>query len=263
MYSRRYMDIASDSLKNPVVVLGMPGIANVGTIAVRTLVKILDAKPVLDFFSEDFPPRIIVRKGITHFPKSTIHLYRAAPDEPHDILVVTADFQPSSAAGVFEYAEFLAQEFSALNVSSLYALAAYEVSYESFFDAYPSPPRVYVSAGSEKTLRQLEMISGTIVSEESVINGANGFIPAWVSSMYDMEGACLLGETMSVIKRDFRASKKLLEIFAELVKVKLDLELLEADVQKVKEFIEWAKSEISERIPQKESDESPPDRYIG
>ncbi|TXT57441.1 MAG: hypothetical protein BAJATHORv1_10143 [Candidatus Thorarchaeota archaeon] len=263
MYSRRYIDISSESLKDPVVVLGLPGIANVGTIAVRALTKILDAKVVLDFFSEDFPPRIIVKNGITHFPKSSLYLYRAAPDEPHDILIVTADYQPSSGAGIFEYAEFLAQEFATLDVSSVYALAAYEVSYEAFFDSYPNPPRVFVSAGSDKMLQSLTQLDGTVPTKEGVINGANGFIPAWVSSMYDMEGACLLGETMGVIKRDYRASKTLLEKLMILLDIQLDFSIIDDDVQKVMEFIEWAKSEISERIPPKEGDESPPDRYIG
>ena len=35
----------------------------------------------MDFFSKDFPPRVLVREGIATIPKTTVHLYRAAPDE--------------------------------------------------------------------------------------------------------------------------------------------------------------------------------------
>ncbi|MFX1560941.1 MAG: PAC2 family protein, partial [Promethearchaeota archaeon] len=64
MYTRRFMDVESSSLKSPIGIVGLPGIANVGKIAIQTLTRVLDAKHVMDFFSNDFPPRVLVSKGI-------------------------------------------------------------------------------------------------------------------------------------------------------------------------------------------------------
>ncbi|MHA2424442.1 MAG: PAC2 family protein, partial [Candidatus Thorarchaeota archaeon] len=182
----RHMDIDNSSLKNPVAIIGLPGIGNVGRIAIEALIESLDASPVLDFYSDDFPARVIVREGLSQFPKSSILLYRAAPDEPHDLLFLTADHQPASGKGVFDYAEFVVDHFHNLNVKEIYALAAYEQGYTEFFKSYPSPPRIFVSASSSDLLHRIETIDGMIPTKEGVITGANGFIPAWAATRYNV-----------------------------------------------------------------------------
>ncbi len=264
MYVRRFVDVEPSSLRAPVAVIGLPGIANVGRIAVETLTRVLDAEHIIDFYSNDFPPRVFVKDGLTQFPKSSIHLYRAPPDEPHDMLILSADFQPSSSAGVFEYADFFVQELVNMNVKELYALAAYEQGYEEFFNSYPAPPRAYISASSEEMLERISAVEGTVTTREGVINGANGFIPAWAATMYDMEGACLLGETLGIIKLDYRAAKRVLEILASLIGLSAEFESINDNVSQVVQFIEWARNEISQKGSYFEgSRESPPDRYIG
>ena len=263
MYTRRFMDVEASSLKSPIGVVGLPGIANVGKIAIQTLTSVLDAQHVVDFFSNDFPPRIMIRKGISHCPKSSIHLYRAAPDEPHDLLILTADFQPASGNGVFEYADFVASEFSNLGVREMYSLAAYEQGYQEYFGFFPSPPRVYVSASSQNLLDKISQTDGMIATEEGVVVGANGVIPSWAASVYDMEGACLLGETMGVIKADYRAARILLEKLTNLIGIKAHFDVIDTEVEKVVEFIEWAKVEIAQKGPPTGDDASPSDRYIG
>jgi len=263
MYTRRFMDIEVSSLKSPIGIVGLPGIANVGKIAIQTLTSVLDAQHVVDFFSHDFPPRVMVNKGISRCPKSSIHLYRAAPDEPHDLLILTADFQPASGNGVFEYADYVANEFSNLGVKELYSLAAYEQGYQEYFGSFPKPPRVYVSASSQDLLDKILQTDGMVITEEGVVVGANGIIPSWAASVYDMEGACLLGETMGVIKADYRAAQILLEKLTNLVGIKAHFDVIDTDVEKVVEFIEWAMDEIAQKGPPADEDASPSDRYIG
>ncbi|MFW9807515.1 MAG: PAC2 family protein [Candidatus Thorarchaeota archaeon] len=250
-------------MKSPIGIVGLPGIANVGKIAVQTLTSVLDAQHVSDFFSNDFPPRVIVSKGISHCPKSSIHLYRAAPDEPHDLLILTADFQPASGNGVFEYADYVATEFSNLGVREMYSLAAYEQGYQEYFGSFPAPPRVYISASSQNLLDKISKSDGMIPTEEGVVVGANGVIPSWAASVYDMEGACLLGETMGVIKADYRAARVLLEKLADLVGIKAHFDVLDTEVERVIEFINWAMDEIAQKGPPTDTEPSPSDRYIG
>ena len=263
MYTRRFIDLDASSLRSPIGIVGLPGIANVGTIAIQTLTNALDAQLILDFFTNDFPPRVTISKGISRCPKSSIHLYRAAPDEPHDLLILTADFQPASGTGVFEYADYVASEFSNLGVKILYSLAAYEQGYQEYFGSFPKPPRVYVSASSQNLLDKISQANGIITTEEGVVVGANGIIPNWAASVYDMEGACLLGETMGIIKADYRAARILLEKLTNLVGIKAHFDMIDTEVEKVVEFIEWAMDEITQKGPPTDVDSSPSDRYIG
>ena len=258
------MELGSESLKSPIAIVALPGIANVGKIAIETLSQILRAEHLMDLFSKDFPPRVIVRKGIAAIPKTTVHLYRAAPDEPHDLLFLTADFQPSTSSGVYEYADFVAKEFEKLGVTILYSLAAYEQDYEEYFRSYPQDPRIYVSASSEDLLSMVSDSPHAVVTEEGAIVGANGVIPAWASSMYNMDGACILGETLGVIKGDFRAAKAILEKLVDLVGINVDLDVMTPHITKVVEFIEWARKEIARKSEVVDADgENPSDMYIG
>ena len=263
MYQRRYLEVHSDSLKSPIALVGLPGIANVGRIAIETLAQVLGAEHFMDFFSKDFPPRVFVKNGISMIPRSTVHLYRAAPDEPHDLLLLSADYQPSTSNGVYEYADFIAGEFSALGVKEMYALAAYEQSYEEYFSSYPEPPRVYVSASSEELLGKIAAMSKIVITPEGAIVGANGVIPFWAATLYNMDGACLLGETLGVIKADYRAARILLETTVNILGIKADFDDMDPEISKVIQIIEWAKQEINQKKETSEDDSSPSDLYIG
>ncbi|TFG30198.1 hypothetical protein EU528_08530 [Candidatus Thorarchaeota archaeon] len=263
MYARRFMELGSESLKSPIAIVALPGIANVGKIAIETLSQILRAEHLMDLFSKDFPPRVIVKQGIAAIPKTTIHLYRAAPDEPHDLLFLTADFQPSTSSGVYEYADFVSKEFENLGVSILYSLAAYEQDYEEYFKSYPNEPRIYVSANSEDLLALISDSPHAVVTEEGAIVGANGVIPAWAASMYNMDGACILGETLGVIKGDYRAARAILEKLIDLIGINVDLDIMTPHITKVIEFIEWARKEIARKSEVDEDGENPSDMYIG
>lgn len=261
MYARRFMEV--NSLKSPIGIVALPGIANVGKIAIETLSQLLGAEHMMDLFSMDFPPRVLVKQGIATIPKTTIHLYRAAPDEPHDLLLLTADFQPSTSAGVYEYADFVGKEFEKLGVTILYSLAAYEQDYEEYFKIYPNDPRLYVSANSEKLLAQVSGSAHAVITEEGVIVGANGVIPAWAASMYNMAGACILGETLGVINGDYRAAKIILEKIMDLVGINVDLDIMTPHIAKVIEFIEWARKEVVRKSEEFAEGDSPSDMYIG
>lgn len=263
MITRKFMDLDETSLKNPVVLVGLPGIGNVGVVAIETLKDILDAQPVMDFFSEYFPARIFVKEGMARFPKSTIHLYRCAPDEPHDLIFLTADFQPATAEGVFAYAEFVCKEFDALGVKRVIALAAFEQEYTDFFSHFPKTPRVYISTSSEETLEKVLSMDGTAMIRDGVINGANGVIPTWAATMYNMTGTCLLGETPGMIKMDYRASRQVLGRISSLVGIELPYDILEDSANKVTEFIEWARKEIESKRTPHDSEDNPSDHYIG
>ncbi len=262
MYTQWYERPSSELLKSPVAVIGLPGIANVGRIAAESLSSIIGARHILDFFSDDFPPRVVVKNGISYFPKSSLYLYKSGPDEPHDVFILTADFQPSSSQGTYVYADFVAKELSSFGVKTICALAAYEQEYGEFFAGYPRAPRTYVSATSQPLLDTITQIDGTTVTLDGVINGANGFIPSWAATMYGMEGACLLGETLGMIKLDYRAAHAVLSVVSKLLDIQLDLGPLRQHVAKVMEFLEWARAELAQRI-EREADDRASESYIG
>ena len=156
-----------------------------------------------------------------------------------------------------------AKEFEKLGVTILYSLAAYEQDYEEYFKTYPNDPRIYVSASSLELLEKLSNSASPTISQEGVIVGANGVIPAWAASMYKMDSASILGETLGVIKADYRAAKAILDKIVDLIGISVDFDVLTPQISKVIEFIEWARKEIARKSEAAIDGENPSDFYIG
>ncbi|MFX0180952.1 MAG: hypothetical protein ACFE78_12240, partial [Candidatus Hodarchaeota archaeon] len=65
-----HINIAKDEFKNPICILGMPGIADVGKFALDSLIGQLDAKNFMDIIFDDYPAGAIVDDSILSAPKA-------------------------------------------------------------------------------------------------------------------------------------------------------------------------------------------------
>ena len=256
--------ISQADLKSPIVITGLPGIANVGKISVESLVSMTDAKKVFDVYTDDLPPQVLVSKGIHHVYKTSLYLYKSDNDEPHDLLILIGDYQPPSTTGVFEYVDYMINHFVSLGVISILSLAAYEQNFETYFERFPQEPRVYVSGSSTEFIKEVTDDSEkVIIMNEGIITGANGLFPAWANEYYNLPSLCLMGETMSIIKFDFWAARSVLSVIGNYLGIKkIDLHRFDEEVEGVKDFIKWAKTEIDKKgfgsRPR-----APTDQYIG
>ncbi|KKK89935.1 hypothetical protein LCGC14_2728140, partial [marine sediment metagenome] len=57
---------------NPICILGMPGIADVGKFALDSLIGQLDAKNLMDIIFDDYPAGAIVDDSLLSAPKAEI-----------------------------------------------------------------------------------------------------------------------------------------------------------------------------------------------
>ena len=72
-----------------------------------------------------------------------------------------------------------------------------------------------------------------------------------------------MGETMGMIKMDYRSAQRVLEVFSSVVGLKASFDSIAREAERVEDFIEWAKKELERRSEQGDESESPSDRYIG
>ncbi|MEZ5335962.1 MAG: PAC2 family protein [Methanolobus sp.] len=99
-------------LKDPILIVGLPGVGHVGKLVAEHLVEELDAEKVLEIYSHHFPPQVMVDEN------SEIHLVNnemfVCHTDNHDIIALVGDHQSSSTEGHYKlctiYLE-LAQEF--------------------------------------------------------------------------------------------------------------------------------------------------------
>jgi len=66
-------ELDKESIKNPVVLIGWPGIALVAKLAITSIIESIDAKELLKIQYFDFSPKAIVEKGLLEIPTAKVY----------------------------------------------------------------------------------------------------------------------------------------------------------------------------------------------
>ncbi len=240
-------------LQHPILFVGWPGIGNIGMIAVSTLKEILQARELgeidpLHFF---YPRKVVIEDGILvdlEFPASRFYYQRVGEK---DVLFFIGEEQPSEGGRMYARGEKAYQMANfVLDVASEFGCHRIYTS-----GACVSPihhqmkPRVCAVATSSEVLQEVKRYSNTIVMSElgerregeGVITGLNGLLLG-VAKSRGMEGACLMGEIPDWLSGAAfpypKASRSVLEVFAQILGIEMDLHLLDESERQIEEIVE-------------------------
>ena len=78
------------TLKDPILVEGLPGVGHVGKLVADHMVEELDAEKIMEIYSPHFPPQVMVLEGLTDL----MHGELMRPLEKENILILSGDAQP-------------------------------------------------------------------------------------------------------------------------------------------------------------------------
>lgn len=217
---------------NPICIVGMPGIADIGKFALDSLIGQLDAKNLIDIIFDDYPAGAIVDDSLLSAPKAEI-LYWKDPEGLRDIILITADAQSLSPRGIYKISDFLSEIIHRYNVKLIIALGAYPVSSRNINSKIP---KIYISSTSRKLIDQYLKENNCKKIQKGVIIGANGLIPTLAKARFNIDGIVFLAETdnLAIINEDItdlKASITLLEMlkrsFTLPIKKKYSIENVE------------------------------------
>lgn len=222
--SRTYFE---PTLKDPILVCGVPGSGFVGKLAVDHLIESFKAKKFMEGYSGEFPPQGNVREDGVVRPV-TAELYECRTGQRNDLLLFTADAQPSTSRGEYELCEWVLGEAERRGVKEVVSLAAYITG------TFTGEQRVFGAATNEETLKNLRKC-GVRVMKEGGISGVNGIITA-MARFHGMEGSCLLGETSGYLV-DPVASESVLDSLSKALGISIDLASLKKKSMEAKQVI--------------------------
>jgi len=254
------IDIETLRKNNPIVLIGMPGIAMVGRMAVLNFIKGLEATEYKQIYYYDFPPHAMVGKnGEMTMPKVSLYYWKnnkSGDENANNLIMITADYQPSSGQGIYELSDYICKYCSEINAKYIIALGAF----------VPEEPvtenrKVYIS-GSDKDLinfLKASEVGRLTILESGFITGANGIIPAWCNINYNIPGACLLADTLPYPQIDPSASKELVLVLRNRLKVDVNLDFLESKIKQIEKVNLNLKSLLDKKRPPKK----PETGYIG
>lgn len=216
------------SPKDPVVICGLPGSGYVGKLAVEHLIRVFNAKRFTEFKSPSFPPQANVGDdGRVHPMRG--EFYFAETGQGKDLLIFTADAQPTTSLGEYELSDILVRDGKQLGASLVVALAAYITG------NFSEDQRVYgtsTSAGLGQKLSE----NGVRLMKGGTITGMNGLVLG-MAGINGMQGICLLGETSGYMV-DPAASEHVLDALSKILDLKIDLSSLKERAVEAKELME-------------------------
>jgi uncharacterized protein (TIGR00162 family) len=205
-------------LHDPLLICGLPGSGFVGKLAVDHLTKEMGATLFAVVYSYNFPPHVIIRSdGTIDAIKNELY-YWTSKDTANDLIFYTGDSQPITPDADYEAADRILAASQELGTKRVYTLAAYITG------GFVNKPKVYGVATNVSVIAELKKY-GVVTMTEGSITGMNGLLVG-LAKIRGMEGISLLGETSGYII-DANASKAVLEVFAKIVNLKINMDRLD------------------------------------
>jgi proteasome assembly chaperone (PAC2) family protein len=198
-------------LINPICLLGMPGIGDIGKFAVDQLIGILNAEKFCDIIFYNFPAGAIIDESLLSTPKAEVLSYWDSKKK-RDIILITADAQAMTPKGIYEVSDLLAELLYNFKVNEIIALGAFPGKRRSQEEI-----RIYITSTDEFEVKHYD---GCYRISKGVIIGSNGLIPTLAKARFGIKGKVFLAETEQPSSlnegfTDLNASVALLRFVAE------------------------------------------------
>jgi uncharacterized protein (TIGR00162 family) len=212
------------SLKSPILVEGLPGIGNVGKVAVDFIVDKVGAKPLCSFHSHSLPHSVFVNEeNLVQLPSIEIY-YRKYKGKRHDLLFLVGDIQPIDEVSCHEFSEKvldILNDFKGREVITIGGIGLNEI---------PDKPKVYCTANNKKIIKKYR--NGTKLNDKlygvvGPIVGVSGLLIG-LATPRKISGISFLAETYGhPMYLGVTGAREILKILNK--KLQLDLNLKELD----------------------------------
>ncbi len=219
-------------LNKPILIEGLPGIGNVGKLAVDYLVDELNAKKGYEFFSYSFPHSVFVNEdNLVELPAITLHHVKLKGRE-HDLLLLTGDVQPIDEPSCYEFSDALLDLTEKLGLSQVITLGGIGLP------TLPREPKVFITGNSDKLVSSYR--KGTDVNDKlfgivGPIVGVSGLLVG-LAGRRKIQGVAMLAETYGhPMYLGMRGAREILELLNNKLDLRLDLKKMDDEIREIDE----------------------------
>ncbi len=251
--------IAEDKpkMKDPILVAGLPGVGNVGRVAIGYLIHELKAKKFADLYSPYFYPFVMIHNDVLHTLRNEFYYYKGKKD----IIFLIGDCQTYDPKGHYEVVGKIldfARSFGCKEIITMGGFATGKIS---------EKPKVLGAVTDPGMLKKYKKynINFKISDQVGTIVGASGLLAGLGSKLHKMKGLCLLGETSGFpIFTDPNAAESVLEVLQKILNTGVDLSKLKEKVKEMYSFIKRLEELQQQAVTQLKEKKGPEElRYIG
>ncbi|MEM4266563.1 MAG: PAC2 family protein [Candidatus Nanoarchaeia archaeon] len=245
-------------IKNPILIEGLPGIGNVGKIAVDFMIDALKPKKIYEIHSDGFPHAVFVNEqNLVDLP--TIRIYHKRIKNK-DFLFLAGDVQPIDEPSCYEFCNKildLVQGFKVKEVITLGGIGLQKI---------PENPQVYCTGNSKKIIDKYKSqgLNCNIYGIVGPIMGVSGLLVG-LAKYRDIPSIAILAETFGhPTYVGMKGAREILKILNKKLELGLNLNQLEREIAQVDKDIKTKTEEIKkQKTLTKKTGKKPDISYIG
>ena len=218
-------------LKDPILIEGLPGIGNVGKLAVEHLIDSIDASKFAEIYSKDFPPQVFINPdGTIELVKNEFYYWKAKKKDQRDLVLLTGDYQGLSSHGQYELVEKILDIVEELGVKEMYTLGGYGLGQDI------EKPKVLCATTDVHLVKKMKKYGAVFKKNEpgGGIVGASGLILG-LGKLRGLEGTCFMGETPGYLV-DPKSAKAVLKILMKITNIDVNLSALEKKAKEIEQI---------------------------
>ena len=237
----RIMQIGkSPSLNNPVFIEGLPGIGNVGKVAVDFLIDELKAKKLYEITSYTFPHSVFVNEdNLVELPIVEIFYKKCGK---RDILLLGGDVQPIDEISSYEFSEKIldiVQKFNGKEVITLGGIGLADI---------PKKPKVYCTGNTKKIIDRYksDLVSNNLYGVVGPIVGVSGLLLG-LASRRGIDAIAFLAETYGhPMYLGIKGAKEILKVIDKNLDLHIDINKLDREIKDIESEIMKKTEQLSE-----------------
>ncbi|MGC8669903.1 MAG: proteasome assembly chaperone family protein [Candidatus Micrarchaeia archaeon] len=218
-------------LNKPILIVGLPGIGNVGKLVAENLRREFSATKFAVLYSPHFPHQVVMRKdGGIHLVNNRFY-YIKSKNGSNDIVLLTGDVQAITPEGQYEVNSRIIKFFkNVLHGSFVYTIGGYSES-----ESIINKPKVFANATSKKIAEEFSKLGVELGKTKGAIWGSAGLLIAF-AKMEKIDGICLMGET-GVLDVDPAAAKAVLLVLANKLGLKVDTSKIDKMIEETAKLL--------------------------
>lgn len=214
-------------LRNPILVEGLPGIGNVGKVAVDFIIDELKAKRIYRFKSHSLPHSVFVNENnLVELPSIELY-YKKFKNKKKDLLLLAGDVQPIDEVSCYDFSDKildLLKEFNGTEVITLGGIGLHII---------PKKPKVYCTANSKDIIKRYSngvKFTTELYGVVGPIVGVSGLLVG-LATEKKLDAISFLAETFGhPMYLGVKGAREILKILNKKLSLNLDLNDLDKEI---------------------------------
>ncbi len=222
----------SPKIKNPILIEGLPGIGNVGKIALDFMIDNLEAKKIFEIKSKKFPNSVFINENnLAELPKIEIFHKKI---KNTDLLLLSGDIQPIEDESCYDFCEKILDLFQEFNGKEIITLGGIGLSQP------PENPKVFCTANTKKIIQKYKKnnkINTNLFGLVGPIMGVSGLLLG-LGKERNIPSISLLAETYGHPSYlGIKGAREILKRLNKSLSLSLNLKDLDKEIKEIKKEI--------------------------